>query len=156
MNRPLHVRVAEVIDHLTTTIVPAKSLPFSFEPDVPNQFPREDSWLLSSKDGEPIYFLGGNTNDIYEWGGRSIPMPPRYDIDWEATGPLIEEHRIAIRPTVNPDEFPEDRESAAASWDAYREHGPLGLSAEEFHVGKTPLEAVCNLILALGETEKVE
>ena len=67
-------------------------------------------------------------------------IPPHYDTDWAATGPLIEKYKLNI--VYN---------SASESWE--------GIDRSEgydqcFH-GRTALEAVCYLILALGKAGKL-
>lgn len=76
--------------------------------------------------------------------GHKEPIP-RYDTDWSATGPLIERMFIRV--------FPSD-----AGMDA---HSELGWRAAHGGWasgmwGKTPLIAVCNLILALHAAGKLE
>ncbi len=84
-----------------------------------------------------------------------------YDTDWFATGPLIEQYRVAVRPTVDADESFEDwseeeKAQAAKSWDAYLEHGYYrNTSPSAFSVGLTPLIAICNLILMLAKEGKL-
>jgi hypothetical protein len=76
---------------------------------------------------------------------------PHYDTDWSATGPLIDQLHLTVRPTYG-------------RWAAIQIHHPFGTcgvpepekspfrSQEE---GETPLRAVCNLILALHKAGKL-
>lgn len=67
---------------------------------------------------------------------------PRYDIDWSATGPLLERYRIGVEP------------EGPAMWYAEQWHaGPMEVYEDQ--VGPTPLVAVCNLILALHAAGKL-
>jgi hypothetical protein len=138
--KPLHVRVALVVDDLHIVAVPAKSLPFSFAPNGPPSFPRQDSYLLMTKDEVPVYFDGGHPNDIYVCAdGRNLPLVPRYDLEWEHGGPLVEEYGIGL-------DF-EPVEERKYRWRARREGESI--------FGPTPLIAVCNLILALKAAGKL-
>ena len=67
--------------------------------------------------------------------------PPRYDTDWAATGPLIERFGLTVAPhDLQP-------------WVAF--DGP-GINAAGFTTyARTPLLAVCHLILALKEAGKL-
>jgi hypothetical protein len=67
---------------------------------------------------------------------------PWFDTDWSATGPLIEKYGIMITPGV----------PGFSSWEAYVKVDVRSDGTD----GGTPLEAVCNLILALAEAGKLE
>jgi hypothetical protein len=61
---------------------------------------------------------------------------PRYDIDWSATGPLIEKYEIGIQPQRrSPYDTP-------PWWIAHIERG----SRTAAHLDSTPLLAACHLI----------
>ncbi len=68
---------------------------------------------------------------------------PDYATDWSATGPLIEQYGFTVEPDL----------CHAPRWLAYR----IEKSGEVTEgVGLTPLLAVCELILALKATGKLE
>jgi hypothetical protein len=72
-----------------------------------------------------------------------------YDTDWSATGPLIEKHCIGLT-HLWPGDWGGDGFRWAAITAGEVRHGlPL-------IEGPTPLTAVCNLILALKESGKLE
>ena len=77
-------------------------------------------------------------------GEERYPDVRRYDTDWAATGPLIERYAVHVEPDA----------CHPPQWLAFVLH-----AGEEFTVsegpGKTPLEAVCALILALKEAGKL-
>ena len=93
--------------------------------------------------------LEPDANEAGHWGGTSPPggnhmlpiqfsgIVPRYDIDWEATGPLIE--RLKMR--VGPVRFD------GPTWEAVA-HG-------SWVNALTPLVAVCLLILDLQAARKL-
>lgn len=62
---PRNPILAEFLYDLTRVEVKARSLPYSFDRETPNKFPREDSYLLVDKDGNIIFWVPGNCNDIY-------------------------------------------------------------------------------------------
>lgn len=69
----------------------------------------------------------------------------RYDISWEATGPLVE--RLKLYLYYEPD--------YGGYWGAQpSSEGPE--MSDRFGRGPTPLIAVCNLLLALGEAGKLD
>jgi hypothetical protein len=71
---------------------------------------------------------------------------PRYDTDWSATGPLIEQYHIDLWWENTPGD---------GQWTAttnFRDGGDLIVTG----TGPTPLIAVCHLILALKEAGKLE
>jgi hypothetical protein len=67
----------------------------------------------------------------------------RYDTDWSATGPLIVAYDIWLQPCKH--------EGTPKHWTAT---SPLD-DHEADADGSTPLEAICNLILALAEAGKL-
>lgn len=71
----------------------------------------------------------------------------RYDTDWSATGPLIEKYDVWLQPCEDHRTTPG---VACRGWVAVN-----GDISEE-GAGATPLEAVCNLILALKAAGKLE
>lgn len=134
MDKPLHVQVAEALGCKPCMM-----------PD-PHGTP---AWLcLCEDEHRPIYRPHGQD-------GNADLL--RYDTDWSVTGPLIEKYRIAMRPTCDPKDFPEEeRASAATSWDAFLEHGYYrNTKPSEYVVGVTPLIAVCNLLLILAKEERL-
>lgn len=69
---------------------------------------------------------------------------PRYDLDWSATGPLVEKYALDLwyvaKSVIHPH----------ATWRATCEH------AEGSEEDSTPLLAICNLILALHAAGKLK
>jgi len=65
---------------------------------------------------------------------------PDFDTDWAATGPLIEKYGIWVHPCDH---------DGTSHWVASNEHD------ESIPESRTPLEAVCHLILALKEAGKL-
>lgn len=80
------------------------------------------------------------------WTGNGLSIPA-YDTDWSATGPLIEKYQLDL--WFRPGGIFRDPDEWAATNDT--RVGPDGGSL----TGPTPLMAVCNLILALGEAGKL-
>jgi len=73
---------------------------------------------------------------------------PHYDIDWNATGPLIEKYGITLGPA------PRSEEDAPPWWRATpRSALCAGYTTQ---LGPTPLEAVCRLILELHKAGKLK
>jgi hypothetical protein len=124
-----------------------------------------------SDEGKPLHFrvaeaLGwmhigpGNSMNLADPGigyppitpmvGHKEPVP-RYDIDWSATGPLIERFGFTIERS---DEWETDLEKA---WSAALEVGTEKTTTgvvevfSKSSVGPTPLIAVCTLIVALAK-----
>lgn len=106
MEKPLHVRVAEVL---------------GCKPIYPDWEPK--GWRCMCK---------GMDDHRYEDGADFVA---EYATDWSATGPLIERLRIDV------DAHP------VGNWTAMRE--------PYCEAGHTPLEAACNLILALHAAGKL-
>jgi hypothetical protein len=74
---------------------------------------------------------------------------PRYDTEWSATGPLIEEYGIELaRGGFGPDDLPWLAAEHVCSDHDHNVSQPCGM-------GPTPLIAVCNLILALKAAGKL-
>lgn len=71
----------------------------------------------------------GSHGNLHWNGTTGIPV---YDTDWRATGPLIEQYRIRLKPY-------------GPGWSANHGEG----FGELFASGSTPLVAVCNLLLLL-------
>lgn len=69
------------------------------------------------------------------------PCAPRYDTDWAATGPLVEKYQLRISPFGG---------SLWEAWVNETAHG--GIRGP----GRTPLEAICNLLLALHAAGKLK
>lgn len=94
--KPLHVLVAEAIGY--RWLVPAQTDP-SLHPRVRYLASPPDAERLiamrhsrpASGDEPPAYGLDESTL------GMRLPRVPRFDIDWSATGPLIERLRIGLR-----------------------------------------------------------
>lgn len=87
-----------------------------------------------------------------DMSGELLPVGelPRYDIDWSATGPLIERYAIKLIPPVcclGCEHHPDD--SGASNWTAVDE------ADVEEATGPTPLIAICGFILALKEAGKL-
>jgi len=79
------------------------------------------------------------------WWHGDVPVP-RYDIDWSVTGPLIERYAISIHHLDYPDHngwFASWRTGAGKRWKST----PAGARPP----CKTPLQAVCQMIIALKE-----
>jgi hypothetical protein len=126
MKKPLHVLVAEALG--------------------------EGPFRLSS-----YIVINGQRFDIPTWipAGWTADMPPagyfpghgprRYDIDWSATGPLIEKYRLDLWCWVEGAFRPTERWRARAD----------RIDGEPEMQGETPLIAVCNLIVYLSEAGKL-
>jgi hypothetical protein len=71
--------------------------------------------------------------------GRCIV--PRYDIDWSATGPILERLRLGLIPLIAP--------HVGFTASCHTEDDLL------FEYGATPLIAACNLLLELKKDEKL-
>jgi hypothetical protein len=71
---------------------------------------------------------------------RPEMAPPRYDTDWAATGPWIEKYGISL--------LTGGSTAGKLTWTAHNQH------ASELH-HPAPLIAVCNLLLALKEADKL-
>ncbi len=84
---------------------------------------------------------------VFWWGsppGTAIQFAEgcwRYDTSWTATGPLIEKYKLDIV---------WDDDSWRAYWDG-GDDGDMGIGV----YAATPLVALCNLILELGEAGKL-
>lgn len=88
--------------------------------------PLKDSGFRFPEDDEPYYEY----------------MIPRYDTDWAVTGPLIERFGVWLNPCECGTPFGSHWTASANPHDAEGQ-------------GETPLEAVCDLILALSEAGKL-
>lgn len=118
-DRPLHVRVAEALGCTTVTESHPKGI---------------DYWACEC----PGALHGDNMADE---GDGMIKWLPRYDIDWHATGPLIQRIQILIQPPMFADEG-DNMWAATGPW--------RPAESRRLVKGETPLIAVCNLILALN------
>jgi hypothetical protein len=78
--------------------------------------------------------------------------PPRYDTNWSVTGPLIEKYGISVWVTF-PGDFGQDGFRWAAQMEADA-RSPMPNTVP--HVGRTPLEAVCYLIIELARIGKLK
>ena len=92
----------------------------------------ESLWIANDPDTHPEYI-------------------PRYDLEWSATGPLIEKYKISVVYRNNRN----DEYHWWADSGYYESGGWDGSSADASEDGDTPLIAVCNLILALKEAGKL-
>jgi hypothetical protein len=114
-DQPLHVQVAEALGW--------KLIPYN---ELPGRFCREGAthvWATPS--GE-------------EFCARcNSEMPPRYDLDWSATGPLIEKYGIC-------------QYLNCGVW-----HSFTASDGDDCGDGAAPLESLCRLILALGKAGKL-
>lgn len=95
----------------------------------------------------------GVCDHVWHCGEHRFYKAPRYDTDWSATGPLIEEHQISVTPDVSYDRWIAVKGQVAEKHGESRVwgvDGPVGPAAS----GDTVLIAVCNLLLVLlGEPE---
>ena len=114
--KPLHVQVAEALGWLDITYFPGP--------------------------GNHAGVWKGYPAGLEDGGWAPIP---RYDTDWNATGPLIEKYGVWLHP-CDCGEPKEHHWTANSELDAFESDGGDG---------KTPLIAVCNLILALKESGKL-
>lgn len=84
---------------------------------------------------------------------------PRYDTDWSVTGPLIERLRFGIDgPAGREDPAwaspPREGDPALSTWQAWTCSAETAWEIETAE-GSSPLDAVCNLILALHAAGKL-
>jgi hypothetical protein len=82
----------------------------------------------------------------YEWeDDGDWKLVENYDTDWSASGQLVEKNRVTIT------------DFASEPWMAARDFTVDydGWRAGEYAYGRTPLVALCNLILALKESGKL-
>jgi len=80
------------------------------------------------------------------WNGTD-PIPgdiPHYDTDWSATGPLIEKYSISVAPQSR------SHLDVPPSWQTDHKGESV-----YFQISPSPLEAVCNLLLALHKAGKL-
>ena len=81
-----HALIAEKIYNLHRHEIKAFSLPNKYQIEVPNQFPREDSYLLATDEGFPVYWVPGHCNDCFVLNAgtpteRHIEFPPHFTDD---------------------------------------------------------------------------
>lgn len=137
IEKPLHVQVAEALGW--TQIVEAPFLPVT----VSNWLGKPPAW-----DKGTHQFISG-----IDYQRRSITVSvgsiPRYDTDWSATGPLIEQLALDVFYEGRPRH---DRGWTAQAWLPFGEKVP---SAAWSKRGETPLLALCKLILALHAAGKL-
>lgn len=127
--KPLHVRVAEALGCAALSR-PALS--------------RTADWICGcdrSADDEAGH--GDRYNQRYQWAIK------RYDTDWSAAGPLIEKYVAQILHDT-PDRWVAISD---AIWDETTDTHDAGCDITAS--GRTGLEAVCNLILALKDAGKL-
>jgi hypothetical protein len=108
--------------------------------------PELATWQATAKPDEMtggMVFLGDREwSEPGEWlhvTHDTARRVPRYDTDWSATGPLIERLGIGVY-------------QFGDGWEAVKPQPVGGAYAEQ---ERTPLLAVCALILALSETGKL-
>jgi hypothetical protein len=122
--RPLHVRTAEALGWT--------NLMYSREP--------LGAGIMGWVGRPPKGWLHGMVG--VSVGGKPVMRVSRYDRDWSATGPLIEERAISIDPF---------RAGSDTHWRAMAWYGPTiqredGTLALPWGVGPTALLAVCDLL----------
>mgnify|MGYP000884990453 FL=1 len=122
-DRPLHVRVAEALGW--TYLGPSEV---------------EDGW-----EGEPPDAFELLPDGIRRRLDQHVGVP-RYDLDWSATGPLIERFKLNLYPWSDGSWVADSDFSAATAV----------LSVDMEGSGATPLIAVCNLVLALAAAGKLD
>lgn len=82
------------------------------------------------------------------------PCAPRYDTDWNATGPLIERYNITLFRDYG---IFGGTKPWTDYWRAmFRAVDDLQFGAEKEALGPTPLIAACNLLLALYAAGKLQ
>ncbi len=99
--------------------------------------------------------------DEYAWDGWYSVI--RYDLDWSATGPLVEKYKIklcngmAILPTMKQIQNLEPIPHPKVWWAEtnFDEWGDPFPHWEDRVVAATALEAICNLIVKLGQEGKL-
>jgi hypothetical protein len=96
---------------------------------------------------EALSFQCWQLDDESWWteAGNVVVPVPRYDTDWAATGPLIEKHNIAVTAFINQPLIFRPEENARAWWPGSDSVNDSTIDA----FGRTALQAVCHLILAL-------
>ena len=139
--KPLHVLVAEAIGYRWLVRAHADS---SLQPRA--------RFLASPKDAERLIAMrhsrpaSGDELPAYLLDekalGMRLPMVPRFDIDWSATGPLVERLHIGLR-YLDPREC---RDLPAAYWCA---EWPFELITA-YSYAATPLIAACEAIVAMA------
>jgi len=122
--KPLHARVAEALG-----CKPLEKL------NLPSR--TETIWTCECPDS-----IHGTLYDDAEEQWHS-GIVARYDLEWSATGPLIERFGIALR------------ENGVRCWSVWSERTDTPVE-EEVAEGETPLIAVCHLILALSKAGKLD
>lgn len=136
-DKPLHVRTAEALGW--TGIEHGR---FWVDEDGKPEGPKY--WFGLAPHGYPHRPMnwGASDESALRW------QVPYYDTSWSATGPLIEKYRIDVdcerRQSLKPD--PTAELWSAAICDPDQEL--------EVEYGSTPLLAVCNLLIKLGEAGK--
>ncbi len=127
-DKPLHVRVAEALG------CTPREIPYRKEPG--------RSWWTCGC--ERLNHPHNNNDD-----GPADTHLKEYDTDWSATGPLIEKYGIGLDPHLFAP-IPADH------WIAHDRQNINTLVNGCSATGPTPLIAVCNLILVLKESGKLE
>jgi hypothetical protein len=138
--KPLHVCVDEILFGTPTEIgYPQNIAQVSDDAPFPTGQP-EAVWYRR-------WFLQPDHDCVYAWNNEpcecqttGLTRIPRYDLDWSATGPLIERFGIDLIHT-------------SWGWEASRVVDGTLVSATDI-VTHTALGAVCNLILALHAAGK--
>jgi len=128
--KPLHVRVAEALG--------CSPVEFGLRPGTGG------FWKCGCKDG---FKHGQEYTDGYVSDNLK-----RYDTDWSATGPLIERYEIVVLRDIR-------SHAKTYCWmavvGAQDDHGYLDKDYPDEGNGKSPLVAVCNLILALSKAGRL-
>ena len=135
-DKPLHVRVAEAL---------------GCKPGSDPQRPWKDEWKCPCA-GEQHTEHGLHPPCCDDWEDERLIA--RYDLDWDATGPLIQRFGISL---VVPDDYNPEKSAGAYIAGTGGAHGwddGSVIMADEA-AGETPLVAVCNLILALASAGKL-
>jgi len=147
--KPLHVRVAEALapDIETKIGYPQNVASIADGADFPTGQP-EAVWYIREH-------LKADHDCVWAWDNESckcrktwLTRIPRYDTDWSATGPLIQQYGINLEraQAARPDGSP---------YSAWRWAKPEDEIPPKKQWGDTPLIAICNFILAISAAGKL-
>lgn len=146
-DKPIHVQVAEALGRKR-----------------PSEEGRCDAcgWPVVEEGGQGCWPSNCSMRPIPKGDSRA-DAPARYDLDWSATGPLVEKYGINVVNFLSHQDIRywwadwRGEEKACPTCD-HRTHEEIR-SAEIFGVEpkyeSTPLLAICNLIIALGKAGKL-
>lgn len=132
--RPLHVQVAEVLGY-------GECSPCG----------EEGAWHFAPGNGAAYREDFTPTwRDVFDYGEwhrceHDRNLVPRFDTDWSATGPLIEKYGLTITP--------EWLMTEPKKLDGWMARAP---TFHEAWYGRHPLEAICNVIVALAAAGKLK